>query len=156
MSTETKGHHSELQYGEDKMFREVLSWLNDTDEGRERYLAGALLSEAEGLLEILEQDYLEADGIIEMGPTQPQANDFTQKPDTGISSNTQRVGQALSALAEMPDYITEFDYLGDPDEDIGSTRYDMTSANYESLCGAVEAVTNIQDEHIKWQSYNED
>lgn len=155
MSIETGGDHPEIQYGEDGMFGEVLNWFNDTDEGKERYLAGALLSEAEDLLGVFEQDYLEADGIIEMGPTQPQANDFAQKSDTGCS-NAQRVGQALSALAEMPDYITEFDYLGDSDEDVGSTRYDMTSVDYESLCGAVEAVTNIRDEHIKWRSYNQD
>ena len=96
MSIETGGDHPELQYGEDRMSGGILNWFNDTDEGKERYLAGALLSEAEDLLGVFEQDYLEADGIIEMGPTQPQANDFAQKSD----SNAQRVGQALSALAD--------------------------------------------------------
>lgn len=156
MSTETSQSHVEEDYGDNETYKEVLEWFNDTNE-KERYLAGALRSEAEGIMEVLEEDYVEPDSVIDMGSTQPQAADFTENSTySDRFSNTQLVGQALSALAEMPENITQFDYWGDSNEKNDSTRYDMTSVDYEQLYDVVEAVTRVEDDDLEWPALREE
>lgn len=156
MSTETSQSHVEEDYRDNETYKEVLEWFNDTG-GRERRLAGVLRSEAEGIMKVLQEDYVEPDSVIDMGSTQPQAADFTENSTySDLFSNTQHVGQALSALAEMDEDITQFDYWGDSNEKNDATRYDMTSVDCKQLYDVVEAVTRVEDDDLEWPTLREE
>jgi|APHM01.1.fsa_nt_gi hypothetical protein len=53
------------------------------------------MSEAELILEKVEENYLEADSIIDRGSLYPKANEFSDE-----NTSTERMGHALGALAK--------------------------------------------------------
>lgn len=152
MVIETDGCSDECQIEDDEIYDQVLEWLN-TDEIHNRFV-GNLRSEAEGILEKVENDYLEAEGVMETGPNYPKAKHFTHESDKKDNSGSYGgVGRALTALAEMPDKLTEFDYR----EESGTNgkTYDMTSVDYNRLCEVLEAATEIKDKELDQKNFRE-
>jgi hypothetical protein len=146
MGIETDYSSTEWQYGDQETYDDVLEWFNDNNMVNS--IAVGLIDEADFMLEKVEENYLEAEGVVETGSTQPEASDFEDES----SSHEKIIGRALTALAEMPDRLTEFDYWGE-NSNSNTNRYDMTSVDYECLCGVLEAVTRIDDEDLDWNSY---
>lgn len=135
--------------GGDELYEEVLNCFNS---GRiENQLLGVLRDQAEDLLEKVEGDYLEAEGPIKTGPSYPKASYFNNEKVEHNASDDLGLGRALTALTEMPDELTEFDYWIKTGNK--ATTYDMTSVDYENLCDLLEAVTRIEDEDLDWNMY---
>ncbi|MBY6294304.1 hypothetical protein GLU60_02860 [Nanohaloarchaea archaeon H01] len=146
MGIETNQGSTEWEYGDQETYDDVLDWFNDNDIGNS--IAVGLIDEAESLYEKVEENYLEAEGVLETGSTQPKASDFEDES----GSHEGIIGRALTALAEMPDKLTELDYWSE-NSNSNANRYDMTSVDYERLCGVLEAVTRIDDEDLDWTTY---
>lgn len=133
----------QLKYQDDGFYEEVKDDFNGVDAHNK----GFLKEYAQDIADAVENNYIEAENIVDRGPDVFTARKFPlDPPDENENQHNRDLGRAFTVLKQMES--TDFDIWRNTHD----KKYNMRDTNYEQLHAVLQSISKIPDDDLEYSS----